>query len=122
MSDNGLIPPQLLGFHWYNQADLGLQASYTFDWWGKQRDAVEAAVDQAHAAQADRSAAALVLASSIADTYFGWNGPTTNGSAAYYRIQGPTLVIEYAPQGGIDHIHTVIRDPSNDYGEKLTKR
>ena len=72
LSDNGLIPPRFLGFGWYNQSDLGLQASYTFDWWGKQRGAVEAAMDQAHAAQADRSAAALVLASSIADTYFGW--------------------------------------------------
>jgi multidrug efflux system outer membrane protein len=72
LSDNGLFPPRLLGFTWYNQFDLGLQASYTFDWWGKQRDAVEAAMDQAHAAQADRSAAALLLASSIADTYFGW--------------------------------------------------
>jgi multidrug efflux system outer membrane protein len=74
LSDNGLFPPQLLGFTWYNQADLGLQASYTFDWWGKQRDAVEAAMDQAHAAQADRSAAALMLASSVADAYFGWQG------------------------------------------------
>jgi multidrug efflux system outer membrane protein len=72
LSDNGLIPPQLLGFTWYNQADLGLQASYTFDWWGKQRALVEAAIDQAHAAQADRSAASLMLASSIADAYFGW--------------------------------------------------
>src|ERR1700688_5016167 len=72
LSDNGMFPPRLLGFTWYNQFDLGLQASYTFDWWGKQRDAIEAAMDQAHAAQADRSAAALMLASSIADTYFGW--------------------------------------------------
>jgi multidrug efflux system outer membrane protein len=72
LSDNGLFPPHLLGFTWYNQFDLGLQASYTFDWWGKQRDAVEAAMDQAHAAQADHSAASLMLASSIADTYFGW--------------------------------------------------
>lgn len=72
LSDNGLFPPQLLGFTWYNQFDLGLQASYTFDWWGKQRSAVEAAMDQAHAALADRSAAALMLASSIADAYFGW--------------------------------------------------
>jgi outer membrane protein, multidrug efflux system len=72
LSDNGLISPRLIGFTWYNQADLGLQISYTFDWWGKQRDAVEAAVDEAHAAQADRSAAALMLTSSIADTYFGW--------------------------------------------------
>jgi len=72
LSDNGIFPPQLLGFTWYNQSDLGLQASYTFDWWGKQRNAVEAAMDQAHAAEADRSAAALVLAGSIADAYFGW--------------------------------------------------
>jgi multidrug efflux system outer membrane protein len=72
LSDNGLFPPQLLGFHWYNLNDLGLQASYTFDWWGKQRDAVEAAMDEAHAAQADRTAAALMLASSVAETYFGW--------------------------------------------------
>jgi len=72
LSDNGVFPPQLLGFTWYDQYDLGLQASYTFDWWGKQRDAVQAAMDQAHAAQADSSAAALMLASSIADAYFGW--------------------------------------------------
>jgi len=48
-----------------------MQASYTFDW-GQAADSIEAAMDQAHAAQADRSAAALMLASSIADTYFGW--------------------------------------------------
>lgn len=72
LSDNGLFPPRLLGFYWYNQSDLGLQASYTFDWWGKQRDAVEAAMDEAHASQADRSAAALMLESSVADAYFGW--------------------------------------------------
>jgi hypothetical protein len=58
----------------------------------------------------------------LADTYFAWSGPTTNGSPAYYRVQGPTLVIEYAPQGGTNHIHTVIRDPTNDYGQKLIKR
>ncbi len=72
LSDNGLFPPRLLGFYWYNLPDLNLQASYTFDWWGKQRDTVEGAMDEAHASQADRSAAALMLASSVADTYFGW--------------------------------------------------
>jgi hypothetical protein len=56
------------------------------------------------------------------ETHFAWYGPTTNGSAAYYRIQGPTLLIEYAPQGSTNHIHTVIRDPRNDYGTELTKR
>jgi hypothetical protein len=57
-----------------------------------------------------------------ADTYFAWSGPTTNGSAAYFRVQGPTLVIEYAPQqGSVDHIHTIYRDPTNDYGAKFAK-
>jgi NodT family efflux transporter outer membrane factor (OMF) lipoprotein len=85
LSDNGLIPPQFLGFSWYNQSDLGLQASYTFDWWGKERDAVDAAMDQAHAAEAERSAAALMLASSIADTYFGWQADQSRISLARER-------------------------------------
>jgi Protein of unknown function (DUF3500) len=71
-----------------------------------------------NAAAASRMAA---LKAKIDETYFAWYGPTTNGSAAYYRIQGPTLLIEYAPQGGTNHIHTIIRDPSNDYGKELTK-
>jgi Protein of unknown function (DUF3500) len=58
------------------------------------------------------------------DTYFAWSGPTTHESgkngAAYYRVQGPKVVIEYSPQGGGGdsgmHIHTVYRDPTNDYG------
>ena len=63
------------------------------------------------------------LKSHLNDTYFAWSGPTTNGSAAYFRIQGPTLHIEYAPQGGsVEHIHTIYRDPTNDYGAKLTKQ
>jgi outer membrane protein, multidrug efflux system len=85
LSDNGLFPPKLLGFYWYNQVDLGLQASYTFDWWGKQRGAVDAAMDQAHAAQADRSAAALMLESSIADAYFGWQADQARIGLAHER-------------------------------------
>ena len=55
----------------------------------------------------------------LEETYFAWSGPTKNGSAAYFRVQGPTVVIEYAPQGSTNHIHTVIRDPTNDYGQRL---
>ncbi len=61
------------------------------------------------------------IRSRLADTWFAWSGPTTNGSAAYFRIQGPTLVIEYAPQGSVDHIHTIYRDPTNDYGAKFAR-
>jgi hypothetical protein len=58
----------------------------------------------------------------LPNTYFAWSGATKNGGLAYYRIQGPTLVIEYAPQqGDLDHIHTIYRDPTNDYGAKLVR-
>ena len=72
----------------------------------------------------DRAAAAKMaeIQTNLADTYFAWSGPTTNGSSAYFRIHGPTVMIEYAPQrGGTDHIHTFYRDPTNDYGAKLIK-
>jgi hypothetical protein len=62
------------------------------------------------------------IRANLPQTYFAWSGPTTSGSAAYFRIQGPTLVIEYAPQGGVDHIHTIYRDPTNDYGAKFASR
>ena len=59
----------------------------------------------------------------LADTYLAWYGPTTAGSAAYFRIAGPTIVIEYSPQsmGGdpANHIHGIYRDPTNDYGAAL---
>jgi hypothetical protein len=62
------------------------------------------------------------IRSNLPETWFAWSGPTTNGSAAYFRVQGPTIVIEYAAQGGVDHIHTIYRDPTNDYGAKLARR
>jgi uncharacterized protein DUF3500 len=62
------------------------------------------------------------LRGNLNETYFAWSGPTTNGSAAYFRVQGPTLVIEYAPQNSVDHIHTIYRDPTNDYGATFARR
>jgi hypothetical protein len=68
------------------------------------------------------------LKAGLDDTYFAWSGPQThapgrNGSA-YYRIQGPRLIIEFSPQGvGGDptmHVHTVYRDPGDGYGRAFT--
>jgi hypothetical protein len=61
------------------------------------------------------------IRTNLPQTYFAWSGPTTPGSAAYFRIQGPALVIEYAPQRGVDHIHTIYRDPANDYGARYAR-
>jgi hypothetical protein len=76
------------------------------------------------------SAAATRMAQLKADlneTWFAWSGPTDfqpgNNITAYYRIQGPHLVIEYAPQSDEpnNHVHTIYRDPTNDYGRKSSQ-
>ena len=75
----------------------------------------------------DQAAAAKMadVKSNLDNTYFAWAGPTTNGQGAYFRIQGPAVFIEYAAQGNpasTDHIHTIYRDPTNDYAAKATVR
>jgi hypothetical protein len=70
------------------------------------------------------------LKADINETWFAWSGPATaapgKNISAYYRIQGPHLVIEYAPQtlGGDPslHVHTMYRDPTNDYGRGSAAR
>lgn len=72
LSDNGLLPAKFLGFHWYNQADLGLSVTYEFDWWGRERAQIDSALDSARAANAEHAEATLLLTTSIAEAYFGW--------------------------------------------------
>lgn len=56
---------------------------------------------------------------------FAWNGATQKGSDISYSIQSPSLIIEYACQslGGdpLQHIHTIYRNPKNEYGGQLDK-
>ena len=63
----------------------------------------------------------ITLKAGLNDTWFAWSGPTDKAGVGYFRVQGPTVVIEYAPQGGTDHVHTVIRSPDDDYGAGSAK-
>ena len=49
--------------------------------------------------------------------HFAWAGSTEPGEGHYYRIQGPTFVIEYDnTQNNANHIHSVWRDFEDDFG------
>jgi hypothetical protein len=57
---------------------------------------------------------------------FAWAGDLTpelgEGKGWYYRIHGPTILIEYDnTQTNANHIHTVVRDLTNDWGDDLLK-
>ena len=53
---------------------------------------------------------------------FAWAGNTEPvvGKPHYYRIQGPTIIIEYDnSQNNANHVHSVVRDLKNDFGGDL---
>ncbi len=70
----------------------------------------------------DFAAKMAVVAAELDDTYFGWWGPEGELGAAYFRVTGPSVIMEYAPQDmdgdPTDHAHNMYRDPQNDYGIK----
>ena len=51
---------------------------------------------------------------------FAWAGPEEPGHGHYYAVHGPRLLLEYDnTQNMANHIHSVWRDPTNDWGEDL---
>jgi hypothetical protein len=56
---------------------------------------------------------------------FAWAGARQPviGQAHYYRIHNPVLLIEYDnSQNNANHVHTVIRDLTNDFAEDALQK
>jgi hypothetical protein len=51
----------------------------------------------------------------VNELHFAWSGGTRPSEGHAYRIAGPDLLIEYCNTDG-DHSHTVMRQPSGDFG------
>jgi hypothetical protein len=85
--------------------------------WGLVREFVGSAGDEAADAQL-RS----IQRDGLNQLYFAWWGSTSNPAQRFmYRIHGPSILIEYVRQGQgstpSNHVHAIVRDPRNDYGE-----
>ena len=53
---------------------------------------------------------------------FAWAGETEKGKKHYYRLQGPTFLVEYDnTQNDGNHIHSVWRDFNGDFGRDLLR-
>ena len=78
------------------------------------------------------------IEATLDDTYITWSGATvydmTQGEGIYFQISGPNVFIEFSNQqgsagadvtgyttGGWGHIHTIYRDPTNDYAAGVTQ-
>ena len=52
--------------------------------------------------------------------HFAWAGSAVAGEPHYYRVHGPSFLVEYDnTQNNANHIHTVWRDFTNDWGDDL---
>lgn len=111
--DGQMIQPEGIKGSALNEKHRGMLLDLASEWTGISQEGVAKAKMEE-------------LKKNIDETWFAWSGPTEKGGAAYFRVQGPTVFIEYAPQrlGGdpTNHIHTIYRDPTNEYGAKWWKQ
>jgi hypothetical protein len=65
---------------------------------------------------------AKITAAGMDNLSFAWAGGLAWGEPHYYRIQGPMLLIEYDNiQNNANHVHTVVRDLTNDFAEDILR-
>jgi len=95
-----------------------------------QRKTLRELIDVYCSAMPDAVAADRVKAAEEAgwdQVHFGWAGPLEEGEGHYYRIQGPTFVIEFvntqpdAAGNPANHIHCLWRDMRGDFALPLVK-
>jgi hypothetical protein len=80
------------------------------------RALIELYVGRVHPTAA-REALARLDRAGFDQVRFGWAGSLESGEKHYYRVHGPTLLIEYDnTQNDANHIHTVYRDLERDFG------
>src|SRR5918993_415948 len=69
---------------------------------------------------ADRMA--KLKAAGVDNIAFAWAGPLERGQKHYYRVQGPTFLIEFDnTQNDGNHVHSIWRDFKDDFGRDLLR-
>ena len=77
----------------------------------------------AQPAQVARDRLERLHAARLEQIKFAWMGSIEKGQAHYYRIQGPSFLIEYDnTQNGANHVHCVSRDLKHDFGDDLLRQ
>jgi hypothetical protein len=65
---------------------------------------------------------ARIRAAGLDSVSFAWVGSVEPGKPHYYRIQGPSFLVEFDnTQNNANHIHSVWRDFAGDFGEDLLR-
>jgi hypothetical protein len=91
----------------------------------RQRDMLMKVIESYTSKMADDIAAdriARVRKAGLEKIAFAWAGEAERGKKHYYRVQGPTFLIEHDnSQNDGNHIHSVWRDFNGDFGRDLLR-
>lgn len=75
-----------------------------------------------HRAELADETLAAITAAGVNGLSFAWAGGLNRGDLHYYRIQGPTFLIEFDnTQNNGNHVHSVFREFKNDFGRDLLR-
>lgn len=90
--------------------------------WRLLREFIGSAADEAAEAQLE-----AVRKDGLGKLHFAWWGDADDPAKRFmYRVHGPSILIEYVREarGGepANHVHAIIRDPRNDYGEDWLRK
>jgi hypothetical protein len=90
--------------------------------WGLVREFVASAADEPAQAQLE-----AIRRDGLEKLHFAWWGSADDPKRQFmYRIHGPSILIEYVREndrsGPANHVHAIVRDPRNDYGEDWLSR
>ena len=65
---------------------------------------------------------AKIKTAGVENLTFAWAGPVERGQRHYYRVQGPTFLIEFDnTQNDGNHVHSIWRDFKGDFGRDLLR-
>jgi NodT family efflux transporter outer membrane factor (OMF) lipoprotein len=110
LSANSIYPPPL-GGSIVTMSTARIAAQWQIDWFGKQRAALDAAIGQERAAQADAQAAQVILAATVAQHYFG-----------LARLQQQQLILQQLLQSAEHHAQLVDQRVAAGLDSKFAQR
>lgn len=115
ISAKGYFPPPL-GGSTLNLGQLTLDFDYDFDWWGRNRAALKAALSETSAAEAQALETRLILGTAIAQTYFRLQANLAKLDIAKHilkRHEALLSLLRYRAQDGIESDFRANQEESN---------
>jgi NodT family efflux transporter outer membrane factor (OMF) lipoprotein len=119
-SGNGLYPPPYAG-NYFSDARVALDFSYDLDFWGRNREVLEAARANVRAAEADHAAARLALTVAVARAYVNLNLQFALLDIAKASLEQQSAILDLTQQRAARGLENIARVRQSEANVALTR-